>query len=226
MTFTDYLKKYKLLILLILFVAAVGLVSSYIVNERLENLEATTRIQIAEQKALLSTIAETTARNGADSITESIVRDCAIDDRSRFDTLLSSLDSGLPRFELIELEQLFGSCGSFYAERKAVMVARLSREIEIYESYVIQLAEITGDDEAESQRLAEWQKLSEGEQNQSVLFTQLVRAQKEIIDTLLSGKSATSDEIVTILTNVREIREALLMAKTQADTVRADLTSL
>lgn len=222
----EQLKSYKWALLAILFAVSVLLVSSFIVTERLQQFEVATRLLVAEQEALLSTIAETTARNGADSVTEAIVRDCPLDDRSRFDTLLSSLDKGLPRFELIELEQLFGACGSFYAERKAVMVARLSREIEVYEAYVMQLAEITGEDEVGKQKLEAWQKLAEGEQTQSVLFSELVRSQKAIIDTLLEGKSAESEEIVNILNEVRETREALLLAKTQTDSIRAELTSL
>jgi hypothetical protein len=222
----DLLKKYKSTVLIVVFIATTAVVSSIIVSERLEGLESTSRVQIAGQKALLATIAETTARNGADAITESIVIDCALDDRSRFDQLLGSLDQGLLQSELIELEQLFGACGSFFAERKAVMVARLSREIEIFSDQISLLAEITNVNEAAAEQLGSWQVLAENEQTQSVLFSNLVRLQKQIIDTLLEGKSATSPEIVIILNEVRETREALLLTKTQTDTLRANLTSL
>lgn len=207
-------------------ILGIFLASSFVVGERMEQLESTLQVQLAEQKALLATIAETTARNGADSVTESIVRDCALEDRSRFDSLLGQLDSGLQRSELIELEQLFGVCGSFFSERKAVMVARLAREIEVYEAYVAQLSTVTGVDQSKSQTLDQWRTLSEGEQTQSVLFTQLVRLQKDIIDELLAGRAANSEEITAILNEVRETREALLLTKTQTDTLRGDLTSL
>jgi len=219
-------KKYQIVLALILCIVAIYVTSMVIVNERLSNLEATSRLQIAEQKALLSTIAETTARNGADSVTESIIKDCVSGDRNRFDFLLSRLDQGLTQAELVELEQLFGLCGGFFAERKVVMVARLGREIEVLETQTIRLQDITGTDEAQELQLPQWQRLVEGEQTQSVLFSSLVRLQKEIIDTLLTGKSPTSDEIVAILNEVGETREALLLTKGQTDELRAGLTSL
>lgn len=226
MTISQYISKYKALLLLLAILVVAFLISSYIVNQRMQTFEASSRVQLAEQQALLSTIAETTARNGADSITESIVRDCPVDDRSRFDTLLGSLDRGLARYELAELEQLFSSCGTFYAQRKAVMVARLSREIEVYESYVAQLSDITGKDQSDSYQLVTWQQLVAGEETQSQQFNALVQSQKEIIDTLLSGKSASSEEIIAILNVVRETKEALLLAKTRTGELRSGLTAL
>ena len=222
----ETIQKYRWPAIMLLAIGTGIFLSMYIVNERMQTFESNSRIQLAKQQALLSTIAETTARNGADSITESIVRDCSIDDRSRFDTLLSSLDSGLPRYELIELERLYLACGNFYAERKAVMVARLSREIEIYETDVAQLSDITGRNQSDAYKLPAWQQLAAGEATQSQHFSAMVRAQKQIIDTLLTGKSASSDEIRTILTEVGEIKEALLLAKTQTDMLRTDLTAL
>ena len=102
----------------------------------------------------------------------------------------------------------------------------LSREIEIFDTYVKQLSDITGTDEVEELQLNEWKQLAEGEQTRSVLFSKLVLLQKEIIDELLAGNNAASEEIVTILIDVQETREALLMPKTQTDALRADLTSL
>ena len=52
-----------------------------------------------------------------------------------FDDLLGRLNDGLSRTQLVELERLFGRCGSFTSDRKSVMVSRLAREIEIYENY-------------------------------------------------------------------------------------------
>ena len=92
-------------------------------REKLEDLKSTLEVQITEQRALLSTIAETTARNGADEVTERVITDCALDERAQFDELLGKLDTGLNRTELVILERLFGRCGSFYSERKSVMVA-------------------------------------------------------------------------------------------------------
>lgn len=226
MNTTETIKKHSLLLGIVAVVLLSIAISAYVVKERLEDLTSVTKVQLAEQKTLLLTIAETTARNGADSVTELIVRDCPIDDRSRFDILLGNLNSGLSAAELNELEQLFGVCGGFYAERKAVMVSRLARETEIYESYVRQLEVLTGKDESTEQQLEEWKTLVEGEQTQSVLFTEMVRSQKEIIDALIEGNSSDSEEIANILNEVRETREALLLTKTQTDELRSELTAL
>lgn len=210
----------------LLVIGVVALLSTHIANERLEGLANKNRLLIEEQKALLAAIAETTARNGADSITEQLITDCALSDRNQFNELLGGLDQGLTQPELAELEQLFTACGGFYSQRKAVMVARLSREIEVLETYVAQLEIVTGQDESTAQQLTEWQKLGEGEQNQSVLFKKLVQLQKQIIDTLLAGNTAESEEILAILEEVGQTREALLLAKTQTDTIRDNLTAL
>lgn len=197
----------------------------YFTNQRFENLENQTRLLISEQETILTSIAQTTARNGADAVTESIVRDCTITERSSFDTLLGNLNSGLNRTQLVELERLFGRCGSFYSERKSVMVARLVREIEIYEAYVNQLSTITNNDESASYKLEQWTQLSEEEQKLSSLFFKLVQKQDEIISSLLAGNSAQSEEILAILYSVNEIQETLVVTNSQVAKLRAELVS-
>lgn len=214
-----------------LLVAALVLIGATIaaqqvVQHRLGSLELLLSVKVTEQKALLATIAETTARNGADSVTEAIVIDCPIDERSRHDELLGRLDQGLTPSELTELNTLFAGCGSFYAERKSVMVARLDREIAVYKDYVKLLSSVTGKDEATEHRTESWQELVEGEQTQSVLFSELVRLQGEIIEALIAGNSPQSERIESILVEVQETRESLLLAKTKTDTLRAELTTL
>jgi predicted DNA-binding transcriptional regulator len=180
---------------------------------------------ISEQQAVLATIAETTARNGADSITEQIIKDCSLSERSTFDTLLGSLDNGLTQTELVELERLFGRCGGFYSERKSVMVSRLAREIEVYETYVEHLETLLDADVANEFQISLWNKLAEEEQKQSELFSQLVIKQDQIISTLLDGKSASSEEIEQILREVNEIQGTLVVTNKQVAKVRAELTS-
>ncbi len=197
----------------------------YFTNQRFENLESQTRLLISEQETILTSIAQITARNGADAVTESIVRDCSVSERSSFDTLLGNLNSGLNRTQLVELERLFGRCGSFYSERKSVMVARLVREIEIYDTYVNQLSAITNADESDSYKLQQWKQLSTEEQKLSMLFAQLVQKQDEIISSLLAGNSAQSEEIQAILYSVNEIQETLVVTNSQVAKLRAELVS-
>jgi len=110
------------------------LLGMYIASERVDSYEVTARVQVAEQQVVLNTIAETISRNGADSVTESVIKDCPVNERVRFDNLLGRLDAGLGVAELRELDGLFNSCASFFADRKSLMAARFDREVEVYEA--------------------------------------------------------------------------------------------
>jgi hypothetical protein len=212
-------------LIIIVFVVSIIELSAFIANERLEDIESTLTVAIVEQKSLLTTIAETTARNGADSVTETIIRDCSIDERAAFDSLLSRLDAQLTQTELRELERLFGRCGSFYAERKSVMVSRLLREIEVFSSQVSQLETIKKGG-VEDYRVVVWQSLGEQERIQSEQFTKLITIQDSIIKTLLSGKSAASPEVKAILEEAKATQTELTIANKKAAELRAALTAL
>jgi hypothetical protein len=200
-------------------------IAMFIANHRLEATEQVIQNQLLGQLALVSSIAEITARNGADAVTESIVQNCPMQELSRYNSLLSSLDRGLNAAELAEVEQLHSRCGGFNAERKAAMVARLDRETEILAQYADQLRTLQGSDEY-SLPIAKWEQLVELEQTQQVLFTDLVRLQGEIITALRAGDTITSESIVAILGRVQDARDGLELAKTQTDTLRQQLTSL
>jgi hypothetical protein len=197
-----------------------------LVDNRFTVITENTRNEVNNQQLLLTAIAETISRNGADDVVESIVIDCSQAERTEFDRLLSRLDLGLNRTELVEVERLFGRCGAFFADRKAVMTARLTREISVYESFVNQLSVVTDSDLAEQYRLEEWKALSEQERKQSELFSQMVVLQDRIITTLLEGKSANSEEILSILDEVKEVQENLLLATTKATEIRNRLIAI
>jgi hypothetical protein len=206
--------------------AFIGVVTNVIVDERLEDFESVVALQQERQRGVLSVIAETTARNGADAVTESIVRDCTTEQRTRFDTLLGELDSGLSRGELVELERLFASCGSFFSERKSLMVARMEREYDLYVDYTDQLEAITGDELQEAAQIEAWGDLVRFEKQQDQYFSSLVELQEKIIGELLDGNTNQSEEIISILAEVREARENLTLASTQAATVRSEVLAL
>ena len=105
------------------------------------------------------------------------------------------------------------------------MVARLAREIEVYETYVIQLGVILDADVADEFQIDLWNKLAQEEKKQSNLFSRLVNTQDQIITTLLSGKSANSVEIKEILQEVKEIQGNLVVANKQVANIRAELIS-
>jgi hypothetical protein len=198
----------------------------FVVKEKLEDHRTQLQLQISEQEKLLATVAETTARNGADKVTESIVKDCSVTERTDFDTLLSQLDKSLSLSDLTKLERLFGRCGSFYAQRRAVMVAKFEREIEVLEAYVTQLQTISDEKTIEKYQLQMWKELAIAEKKQSELFNTLVQQQDQIIGTLLEGKSPSSIEIREILTSVSETQESLFVASKQAASLRAVLVPL
>lgn len=216
----------KLILALLVGVGLVFFMVSLAVNERLSDLQLETKVLISEQETLLAAIAETTARNGADEITERIIKDCSLSERTQFDELLSNLNNGLNKSQLTELERLFGRCGNFFSERKSMMTSRLSREIEIYENYVNQLSNLSGEDKSEEYKVNEWKELSSLELKQSQLFSELVISQDQIISELLAGNSQSSEEITSILQNVGEIQQTLLVTKSQATSIRSGLVSL
>jgi hypothetical protein len=196
-----------------------------IAKERLADLRSELLVQISEQRSLLATITETTARNGADEITERIVKDCTLAERTEFDLLLGRLNDGLSKAELTALERLFGRCGSFYAERKSVMAARFEREVEVYENYVSQLERIGGTG-IEDFNVSLWKELAASEQMQSTEFGLLAQNQDKIISSLLEGKSAISPEIKTILEEVKKIQLSLTEASASASEKRTALDAL
>lgn len=225
-TLRNQIQKYQNVLFFLAFAGlAYGLIV-VIVREKLDDLHAQIQMQIAQQQTLLTTIAETTARNGADVVTEGIIRDCNVNERTDFDNLLGQLDKGLSTAELTKLERLFGRCGSFYPERKSVMVARLSREVEVYASYVDQLKAVSTQKLIASYKVDEWQKLVEQEQKQSELFAKLVSQQEKIIETLMTGKSPQSEEIKSVLKEVQDTQISLVQTNQAAASIRKILTPL
>ena len=223
---TNFLNRHRSFIIITLIIVVAFFGANVVVKERLEDLTSKIQLQIIEQEKLLVTIAETTARNGADAVTEIVIRDCTVVERTDFDTLLGQLDKGLSNADLTRLERLFGRCGGFYAERKAVMVARLEREIEVYQAYIAQLETVADKSTVEQYNPEGWIALIAEEKKQSDLFTQLVGHQDKIVKTLLSGKNSTSPEIQTILSEVKEAQELLIVANRQAAKLRSELVPL
>jgi cell division FtsZ-interacting protein ZapD len=139
---------------------------------------------------------------------------------------LGRLDKGLSGTELAKLENLFGRCGSFYAQRKALMLSRLGREVEVYITLVEQLKTLTSSSAFETYKVDGWKQLVEQEKVQSELFSSLVVQQDAIISTLISKKRSDSEEMKAILQEVRETQESLLTANREAASTRATLIPL
>lgn len=213
----------------ILTFLAVGIIGYFVVEavvkERLQGATEVLTTLVHEQEGHLITLAETTASGSSNPDAETLIIDCELSKRMAFDTLLGRLDSGLSTAELQELEGLFGWCGDFYAERKAFMAMKLSREVEIYTAYVDQLEILTSTKVAQEYNVETWKRLAEEEEKLSQLYSKLVTLQGDIISTLLTGKSADSDEIKTILGEVRETQDSLIVMGKQTTTIREEVTS-
>jgi hypothetical protein len=222
---TSFFRKYQTAIVVTTVLVVGFLVVHLIVGQLLTDLRITLESQIEEQETLLTDIAMTTARGGADKVTETIIKDCSIVEREEFDQLLGRLDKSLSVRELTALERLFARCGSFYSERKSVMVARLSREVDVYELLVTQYKMLEGDGPAAMYAVEQWRELVLEEERQSVAFARLVGLQGQIIDKLLSGSGPKSDEVQAVLLEVQEQQQALTVASNQAGKIRESLTA-
>jgi hypothetical protein len=196
-----------------------------IVSQRTQAYQDVINAQVNTQLELLQALAVGTAQNRIDSATGVQIKDCPLEQRTAFDVLLGRLDSGLERSELEQLDQLFSACANVQAERKAVVVAQLQREVAVLASYVDLMNALTSSDSSQKYDTASWGRLVEYEQDQSEGFEELVIAQKNIIDTLLADKAADSPEMLTILDAVKETQESLLFANNQAATLRAELVA-
>lgn len=178
-------------------------------KERLEEIVAESKLETVSQQTVLATLSEAMSRGGSDSITEQVIKDCSANERNRFDDLLARLAGGLGRSELVELSRLFDRCGSFYARQKAVMAARLEREVEVYAKTVERELRLVGGGESEGYALSDWQELVKLEKDQSELFSKLVVLQESIISTLLEGETQDSQKIKGLLEEATEVYEML-----------------
>lgn len=225
-TFSTYRSYAWYVLATLLGIAVVVVTVSIITKERLEDARTAVELQIANQETVLTSVAEVTARGGADAVVSEIITDCSQSERSDFDTLLGALDRGLSVARLQELQRLFDRCGGFFAERKAVMVARLQREMEVFRSYIDLLETITETEVAERYQVSQWERLAAAERQQSQHFNELVTLQGDIIAALESGAAPGGDEIRTLLEEVSQVRERLAVATVQASELRSSLTAL
>ncbi len=178
-----------------------------------------------DQSELLLSIANSISRNTPIDEVSDIVKDCSVTNRNRFEGLLDSLDDNLSREELLELDTLFIGCGSYFADQRSLSIYVFDRELALYEVYVGLLSEMTGESNTGQYALSDWTALLAAEKTQAEHFSTLVDLQEDIIDRLLEGKASDSEEIVTILQEVSQVKESMLVGNIQASDIRARLTS-
>lgn len=226
MSLQAFYKRHTVPLTLLLVLIGALLLSMLIVSQRTQAYQEVIETQLEAQLDRVQDLAAATAQNRADSAVGVRIQDCPADQRSTFDSLLGRLDSGLQQSELEELDQLFSACAHVQAERKAVIVAQLQREVAVLSDYTDQLSVLTSTNASQDYAVESWLQLVDHEARQSAGFAQLVTAQKDIINTLLGGKAADSAEMLVILDSVKETQESLLFANTQAAALRAELSNL
>lgn len=187
-------------------------------NQR--HVETAIRTQLESQEKYMLALAVTTDRNGADEVIQATISDCAR--RDEYEALLVRLAT-LNKQELITVQNLFENCGNFFAERKSLMVSKLEREIEIY-THTIGLLETLRSNPSAIARRDEWKQLLEHEKTRSALLTEQFTIQKKIITLLISGMSAQSTGVYTLVQDAQKINELLIFNDTAIDILRESLT--
>lgn len=183
-------------------------------------------VRIAEQEKVLVKITDLIQQNGADETLSKIITDCSSDERQQFDTLLGGLSAHVSGNQLTTLNTLFYKCGSFYAVRRAVMAARLQREVAIYADYVALQDELLSKATTSNTRVNQWLQLAAVELNLAEDFNHLVKLQGDIIAALMSGKTKNSPEITGTLTEVATTRDDMTILSKQIERFRQDLSAL
>jgi hypothetical protein len=190
----------------------------YIHQSRMETLNIL-QSNIETQAALITELAVLTDRNGADEVTEMIISDCPR--RTEFENQLMTLNTATKK-ELLSTQQLFESCGAFYAERKALMVSRLEREFQSLQSNLALLKTIR-DLTPEEGSLANWRDLIKLEKTRSMLLSEQTAIQEEIISLLISGTN-TQSRITTLVQNGQNVNQSLSVTDSRIDALSTTLT--
>jgi hypothetical protein len=194
-------------------------VSAWYIDNAQNEIEQKLTSRIDETLVHIVNLAETTDRNGADELTERIITDCPR--RTEFETLLNGLNSATRR-DLLSAQQLFESCGSYHAERKALMVAQLERESLMLSDDLALLAVIR-DLTPREINLKTWNELIVLEKERSAFLTEQTDIQSEIISLLIEDSNTT--RIQELVRQAQNVNQSLSVIDTQIDALRSKLTS-
>lgn len=219
-----YLKNKALIFRTLFGLVLIYSLSALIVENKLSVLKVGLDNEIEREIEILSELAVTTGKGGFNLEAETIINDCRSDERGKFETLLSSLDSGLSQTELSSLNDLFSSCGYVFANRRTSMQMQMEREFNFLND-LVENRKLVGDFDENSINLSKWQELITTEKEINANFQNMVSVQKEIIDLLLSKKASDSDEVQSALVKAQELKGALNTATERASSIRSTLIS-
>lgn len=200
-------------------VVATIIVAVVVVNEQAARETEALEGAIDEQRQTLRSLSEITHRNGADGVAAAVIADCPR--RDQFEDMLVNL-STLNDQELLTAQQLFESCGDFFAQRKALMVFHIEQELQAMTQFANVLNVVTESEELQDEvRL--WEELVELERKRRDLLHEQVTIQESIISSLIRGAQPSSDEIGSDITRAHEVAELLSVHSEQARTLHEQL---
>ncbi len=212
-----YLSTHLLVALNTVLVALVIVWAAWYIDHSRKETEMALTAEIVQSVTTITELALLTDRNGADVLTEGIIADCPR--RGEFESILQELGTA-SRKDLIAAQQLFESCGAFFSERKALMVAQLEREFASLESYLI-LLETLRNLTPEEVALHEWSEVVRLEGERSAFLGEQTLIQGEIIALLIEGGNAT--RINELVRHAHRVNESIGETDTLVDTVRTRL---
>lgn len=217
----DFFLKYRHSVVsfhLLLVALAVSL-GAFVAHYNQERVVATMYAQLDAQRAILYELALITDRNDADEVISKIINDCPR--RAEFESLLNQLGT-LSKKELVTVQNLYESCGGFYAERKALMVSRLVRELDVAKQLYALLVLVDGT-VPEAYQLEVWESLTQLEQSRSELLTNQSEIQSRIITLLISGHTVGSSDVRTLVDEAQDIAEILNVRNHEIDKLHGQL---
>lgn len=215
----DSIKNHVLIATSLVVLALAFIIGVWVAHHNQRVLEATLRIVLSDTQVSLIELAEITDRNGADETISKIVSDCA--QRAEYEALLAKL-STLNKKSLIDFQNLSDACGSFYAERKALMVSKLETEYLQYRETADLLFLLTTHDRA-LYRLDEWSELVELEKTRSALLLEQKSIQEKIVSALIIGASTQSAEVLQLIEEAQDVGDLLGVNDRKVDERRTSL---
>jgi len=215
----SYLSTHLLIALNALVIALIMVGTAWYIHSTKEETRTMLIGHINANTRTLVELAELTDRNGADELTAKIISDCPR--RNDFENQLNALGSASKK-ELLTIQQLFESCGAFYAERKALMVSRLEQVYAVLNND-LDLLETMRDLSGEERLLYGWKNLIELEKTRSSLLTEQTSIQEEIITLLIQG-TETRAHITELVGEAQSVNESLSITDVQIDELRLSLT--
>lgn len=191
---------FHILVVVVVIVAA----SFFIHSKQKEGIKAI-NTHIEQRETEIMRLSDLTSRNAGDNVINEIINDCPR--RAQFESLLTELAS-LNQTKLLEIQQLFDSCGDYYAILKSIMVFRIEKEFESLSELFV-LKSIVEEDNELKDRITLWNELIELEKKRRDLLTEQVAIQESIITSLIRGHRATSPQISTEIVRAQEVGELL-----------------